>query len=62
MTYTQEQKDRAKSEGTVLYKAEFDFRHVLPREAVEFTKSRQQWGTMPLERARRILAILSEDS
>ncbi len=62
MTYTQEQKDRSKAEGTVLYKSQFDFQHVQPRDAVQFTKSRQQWGTMPLERAKRIMAILAEDS
>jgi len=59
MTYDQEQKDRAREEEAVLYKAEFDFRFI--EGSRRPAKKTQQWGRMPLERAQRIRAILNED-
>lgn len=60
MRWEPEQKERAKKEGHVLFNWEVDYRNV-PEEQRQHRGQFRQWGTMPMERAMRIRAILNEE-
>lgn len=60
MRTTPAQREKAKQEGEVIFDCEFDFRFV-PQDQNPVTRSIRVYGTMPLERARRIRAILNEE-